>query len=60
MKLYNTIFIDDIEYHADYDGNVLLDEYDEPIPAYLCICCAESSCACICGAYDREVPDYQE
>lgn len=40
------------QYHLDYDGNILLDEFGEPVPVSICICAAHCSCECCCGAWD--------
>jgi len=43
---------DNTQYHLDYDGNILLDEFGEPIPMSICICAAYCSCECCCGSWD--------
>ena len=55
-----TVYIDDISYHADDDGELLLDEDGYPIPSYICICFAHSANACSCGAWDRPLPGDDE
>lgn len=51
-----TIDIDGKNYHADDDGNILLDEDGDSIPSYVCICFAHSAIECSCGAWDRPIP----
>ncbi len=50
------VYVDDVAYHADDDGELLLDEHDEPIPSYVCICSAFGPHECVCGAWDRPIP----
>jgi len=47
----------ELRYHLDYEGNYLLDEDGEKIPAHICICAAWDESECVCGAWDREIPD---
>lgn len=54
------VYIGDIAYHADDDGELLLDEDDDPIPAYICICFAHSDNECVCGAWSRPLPGDDE
>ena len=55
----NLIEIDGKFYHADDDGELLLDEDDEPIPSWKCICFAYSAIECVCGGWDRPIPGYE-
>lgn len=48
---------DETKYHLDYEGNYLLDEDGEKIPAHICICAAWDESECVCGAWGREFPD---
>lgn len=54
--LERIVYIDNIAYHTDDDGELLLDEDNEPIPSYICICFAHSDNECCCGAWDRPLP----
>lgn len=53
--MLGTTLIDGVEYHTQ-GGETLLDEHNEPIPAYICICAAYCSHECCCGAWDRPHP----
>lgn len=53
----NNVEIDGVEYHCDYEGNLLLDSEGEPIPASICICAAHGPHECCCGAWD-DVTDW--
>ena len=55
-----TIDVDGVSYHADDDGELLLDEDDEPIPSWKCLCFAHSTLSCVCGAWDRPLPGDDE
>lgn len=46
-----------MDYHKDFDGNFILDENDEMIPMYICICAAWSENECVCGAWYYPLPD---
>lgn len=46
------------DYHADYNGQLLLDpDTGQPIESYICICAAWNSSECVCGAWDVPLPD---
>ena len=55
----NLIEIDGKFYHADDDGNPYVDEDDELIPSWKCICYAYSAIECDCGGWDRPIPGYE-
>lgn len=46
----NFIEIEGKLYHED-EGTWLLDEFNNPIPAHICICAAHSEYECVCGAW---------
>ncbi len=48
----------EVEYHVDFDGDLILDENDQPIPKTICLCFARSLYECVCGAWD-DVPTYE-
>lgn len=56
-----TILINGELYHTDpnldEENSPLLDENGDPIPKYVCLCCAHSSYECVCGAWDVPVPE---
>lgn len=47
---------DEKEYHTDEDGELILDEYGEPIESYICLCFAKSEFECMCGAWNVPIP----
>ena len=53
----NTVKVNGIEYHADDEGNPLVDEDGDFIESYICLCAAHSSSECCCGAWDRPYPN---
>lgn len=56
--MLGTTMIDGMQYHTDDDGLLLLDEYNEPILSYICICAAHGAHECVCGAWDRKIEGY--
>lgn len=56
--MLGTTMIDGLAYHTDDDGLLLFDEYNEPIPAYICICAAHGEHECCCGAWERKIEGY--
>jgi hypothetical protein len=42
-----------MDYHADSDGNLILDEDGNPIDSKVCICAAWNPYECVCGACDN-------
>lgn len=55
-----TVDVDNVSYHADNDGELLLDEDGDPIPSHICICFAHSDNECVCGAWSRPIPGVDE
>lgn len=51
------IEIDGKEYHADDEGKPLREENGDLIPAHICLCWAHGPSECVCGAWDREIPE---
>jgi len=47
-----------MEYHKNYDGELILDEEGEPIPTDICLCHAYEPSECCCGAWD-DIPYYE-
>ena len=45
------------KWHDDANGEPLLDENGDMIPANICYCAAWCSCECACGAWDYNDDD---
>ena len=46
-----------MDYHTDFDGNLILDGDGNPIDSKVCICAAWNPFECVCGAWD-DVADW--